>query len=500
MGILMGALGGIGNALHEQAQAETKSSMARENELAVGQQRSDLELQRQQTMAEFTNNMKNAPLNRLSAKAKELSGQEVPVQAEPVTSLSGSDPGLDPETGATAGTQENYADLVALAKSLPVEDQQPYLDQLKRQFGADTETAQAGILGKTRKRTADESLQAAADYAKVNDLSAYADYEARIGKPLRDEKRVGILDKREEHQDVTNNRRLDIQENFNASHEAWQRSMAVVAESRASRAESNQNTRADKTERQSNRVAISSVLKDIATQEDKIQIKLLDPMLDDKQKAVLQGQFKTLDNDRVQARSELMKLAGVEPTKKEDAPQRNGWDSATGQVFKDGKVIGTAKSEKEGRSLYQNLDPKKTQSATPPATNSAGGSSAALLEDLKGELKTRVPGTAAYEETQANISALEGSQTKVTDSSANTKPAAVVSTPTVSTPAVSDNSAIIAKLNIENREINDFKRTKFSPEVQAYLDKKKAAASAAEQATSDAYRAAELKRNLSRNR
>jgi hypothetical protein len=149
-------------------------------------------------MAEFTNNLKNAPLNRLSAKAKELSGQEVPVEAAPVTSLSGSDPGLDPETGATAGMQGNYADLVARAKSLPIEDQQPYLDQLKRQFGADTETAQAGILGKTRKRTADESLQAAADYAKVNDLSAYADYESRIGKPLRDEKRVGILDKRAE--------------------------------------------------------------------------------------------------------------------------------------------------------------------------------------------------------------------------------------------------------------------------------------------------------------
>jgi len=46
----------------------------------------------------------------------------------------------------------------------------------------------------------------------------------------------------------------------------------------------------------------------------------------------------------------------------------------------------------------------------------------------------------------------------------------------------------------ETREMNDFKRTAFSPDVQAYLDKKNADQAAIDKAESDAYRAKDFKR------
>ena len=65
MSIIMGALGGAGAAMEDVFGARLKSDMARENELAVGQQRSDLETQRLQTLEVFKNNLQLNTSNQL---------------------------------------------------------------------------------------------------------------------------------------------------------------------------------------------------------------------------------------------------------------------------------------------------------------------------------------------------------------------------------------------------------------------------------------------------
>ncbi len=186
-GIIGGAAtsmaGDIGNQMQADTQLKSQQAMAQFN--------ADLQEQKEKTLMALRQEMANAPLNRLGAKARDFAGQDVQVEAAPVTSLSGQDPKLaDGTDGVSKGMVGNYADLVTKAKELPAEDQQPYLDQLKRQFGADTETARVGIIGQMRKRTPDEALNAAAEDAKVSDPVAYAAYQERIGNPDRANRRL----------------------------------------------------------------------------------------------------------------------------------------------------------------------------------------------------------------------------------------------------------------------------------------------------------------------
>lgn len=195
MGIIMGALGGAGAAMQDVGSTMLKAGLQRDTELEVSKVRSDLELQRQKTIAAYQDELKNAPLNRLGATAKRFAGEQVPVEAEPVTNASGvyeDDQGNVRRTGMTG----NYAGLIARARKLPPEDQQAYLDQIQRQKESDTAAAEGQVQGKTRARTSDEAMKAAAEDAKVNDLPAYAAYEAQVGKPARDERRIDTTEKK----------------------------------------------------------------------------------------------------------------------------------------------------------------------------------------------------------------------------------------------------------------------------------------------------------------
>jgi hypothetical protein len=141
---------------------------------------------------ELRQRMADAPLNRIGEKAKEFAGQDVQLEAPPVTELSGN-PTEDLKTGGMRG---NYEAMVAKAKDLPPEDQKPYLDQIKKQYEADTATAKAGILGQTRKRTADEALDMAVEDAKINDLPGYTAYENTIGKTKREDRKIDSLERK----------------------------------------------------------------------------------------------------------------------------------------------------------------------------------------------------------------------------------------------------------------------------------------------------------------
>lgn len=202
MGIVLGALGGLGESMQRYAETNQKAWLDDENSAKRSQRESDLSLEREKTMAEFKNNLANAPLTRLGAKAKELAGQEVPVTADRVTEATGrgAQEYEGPESQRpSAGIVGNYAEMAAQAKNLPPEDQAPYLAQLKKQFGSDQQEAEQAVAGKTRKRTADEALSAAADDAKINDPVAYADYESKIGKPKRDERRLDTAERKEDN-------------------------------------------------------------------------------------------------------------------------------------------------------------------------------------------------------------------------------------------------------------------------------------------------------------
>ena len=56
------------------------------------------------------------------------------------------------------------------------------------------------------------------------------------------------------------------------------------------------------------------------------------------------------------------------------------------------------------------------------------------------------------------------------------------------------------KFNAENREMNDMKRTSYSPEVQAYVDKRKAEKAEQDKKNSDQFKADELRRSLNKTR
>jgi hypothetical protein len=163
---------------------------------ALEDQRSQAEQAKAIALAKFSNQLANEPLNRLSAKAKEYAAQEVPQEAAPVTKASGNDPQLlnggyvgPADQKPTQGMTGTYESLVERAKNLSPDDQQSYLDQLKRQFGADKATAQSQIAGMTRPRTSDEALMAALNDAKVNDPQAYA-----AGKSMAQDKYINIPD------------------------------------------------------------------------------------------------------------------------------------------------------------------------------------------------------------------------------------------------------------------------------------------------------------------
>lgn len=141
------------------------------------------------------------PLKRFAAAGREAAGQDVPVDAAPVTMASGQDPMLAANTAGqadpiTSGMTGKYADLLN-AQSDPKNDayikdpgeRKSYLDQLKRQFGADQADATNAVAGKTRKRTSDEAINAALENTKLNDPMAYA-----AGLPLSRSKTLTVKD------------------------------------------------------------------------------------------------------------------------------------------------------------------------------------------------------------------------------------------------------------------------------------------------------------------
>lgn len=177
-GIILGALGGASDAIlrgmdadRDQANAEARMRLANQ-----------LDIEKAQALEA----LKNAPIQRLQSRASALANTEVPQEAAPVTSLSGvyaSDAG--PSQG---GFQGGFKSIQAAIAQMPEgDDKQAAIAQLKNQLGQAQSMNAAAVEGKTRKRTADEALEAAISEAKTSDLPAYM-----AGKAIMGEKTITI--------------------------------------------------------------------------------------------------------------------------------------------------------------------------------------------------------------------------------------------------------------------------------------------------------------------
>ncbi len=193
------AFGGVGQAMMDIGSANQKAWLDDENTAKRQQRDSAYALDREKTIMALKTEIANAPLQRIGTKAQEFAGQDVPQEAAPVTTLSGVGAPAYPDGSASSGLQGDPAALRAQISKWPDgPDKTDALAQLDKQLLADREQNAGLVAGKMRKRTPDEALDAAVQDAKVNDLPAYADYEAKVGKPKRDERRIDVAERRDE--------------------------------------------------------------------------------------------------------------------------------------------------------------------------------------------------------------------------------------------------------------------------------------------------------------
>lgn len=156
----MGLLNSIGAGLSAAGYA-AGDMFARQ---AAQEQASSLDLERAKRMAEFQDQLKSAPMRRFGAMAKEEAGKDVT------------------EPGKTTEVPMDVPSEFIGGENTGIENAKGLLNQPAT----------------TRKRTTDEALQAASDRAKLEDPEAYAEYESRIGKPLREERKLDAMEAKNE--------------------------------------------------------------------------------------------------------------------------------------------------------------------------------------------------------------------------------------------------------------------------------------------------------------
>lgn len=182
---LAAGLSGAGEGAVQGTQNEIKEA-ARLKEI---QATSDAEQMKQQAILKYSNDLANAPATRLGGYMQTASNEQIPVQPSPVTQL---DPSSAKAAGLTTdGLSGNIDDLrakyTAMLNAPNITDDQKQningiLEQIDKQASAAQNQAQTDVSGKTRTRTAQESLQRAAEIALAKgDTQAYSAAKAAIG-------------------------------------------------------------------------------------------------------------------------------------------------------------------------------------------------------------------------------------------------------------------------------------------------------------------------------
>ena len=192
IGLIFGAMGGVGENMQREAEQENRAKLQRDSEVELATIRASLEEQKAKSLAKFSESQviaaeqrKVAPLKRVGEAAQEIAGKEVPLQGSDVQSLEGGKGNaFDGQPLKTKGMQGNVGIIMKQVESMPEgEDKANILKQIKNQQDAEAE-------GKTRTVGNDEAVKIALDKLKVSDPEAYAAYETTIGKSLRDERKL----------------------------------------------------------------------------------------------------------------------------------------------------------------------------------------------------------------------------------------------------------------------------------------------------------------------
>ncbi len=189
MGIILSAMAAAGDAgvqsmnqnIQQMNLLEAQGNQSRlETERDAG--RSDLELQKLKAIEDY----KNAPTARAGELIRASAGEQIPVQADTVSKLSGADPEskFDDGNGPTVGMVGDYDKLKEQIGRIPDAGMRAEaLAQLDRQRAADQSTAQSAVDGKTRARTPVESLSFAYNRAIENgDMQAAAAIKSASGE------------------------------------------------------------------------------------------------------------------------------------------------------------------------------------------------------------------------------------------------------------------------------------------------------------------------------
>lgn len=199
MGIILSALAAAGDAgvqsMNQNIDQQNRLDyLNQQNQLEQERDKQRLELEKQKM--QYAEDLKNAPLTRLGIIAQRMQNQEVPVDAAPVTQL---DQAGASGAGLESGIQGSMSDISKLsaqaratlanpdATDSQKQDAQGILDQLNDQLAAQKQAAVDAVKGQTRKRTADESLDAAIKEAKTSDLPAYI-----AGKSLAEDRYMNV--------------------------------------------------------------------------------------------------------------------------------------------------------------------------------------------------------------------------------------------------------------------------------------------------------------------
>lgn len=359
----MGALGGIGEAGMLIGMQNMKDWAAQD----LAKQRDDAESERQKSLIrlkmELDQQQKDAPLARLGEKSKEFSQQEVPVQAEAVKALIG--PMSDGNGGERIGMKGDIESLKKRVESLPEADRQPYLDQLKSQQAQDQAKAQDAVAGQTRKMTGEESLAKAVEWARANDLPAVAAYEAQIGKPMREERRLESAERRDDSRidleksrieterarTILMDKKLDGQESAQQRREERQDKFMELQEQRLKAS-------SDKAEVQSQRAGVTALMTSTERELERTMTLAKDPMLSDAEKKMFEARANSLTKDLGRYKKGLESFTG------DSIPSPSNEPAKMQDVKVGDKVIGQAATPEEARKLVDEW--KSSKGGTKP--------------------------------------------------------------------------------------------------------------------------------------
>ena len=327
---LGGAAGAGANIINQQMQDEQKlkaqEQLARLNEELMTQREKAIAGWREAAgirAEERAQEREEGPLKRMGGIISSKMNQEVPIEAAPVTNLSGQGVAVDGQP-LKSGLKGDPAKMREIAMGMPDgEDKTNMLKQIDSQMATDTATNQSAVAGKTRKMSAEEAQKAALNDAMANDPVAYAAYQKNIGKPLRDERKEDLREKKIDADSVDRNKRMDWQQEFQTRQLSQQKELQELQYKKQDASET-------KNEERARLSALNKIADDQSKDIKELRVRLGDPLIDESMKAMYTIQMQEAMATHKQAITQLSGIAGL-PEKPVEAAKVLTFDPKTGK-------------------------------------------------------------------------------------------------------------------------------------------------------------------------